>query len=183
MWVIRLICTVICGSALLAAPGASSSAPAPAPSTSETSSAAELRASVLAADERLFELYFNRCEPETMTNSVMAEVEFYHDKAGVIARNAQELVADYTKSCNEKLKEDAWRSRRVLLADSAAVYPVPGFGAIEEGIHEFYERQGEGAERRVGKARFLILWQHTAAGWKPARIFSHAHEAITEHTP
>lgn len=136
-----------------------------------------LTASILAADTELFNLYFNKCDPKMMATVVMPNVEFYHDKAGMIANDVKELVADYEKGCTEKLKPDAWRSRRQLEDSSVQVYSVPGFGAIEEGYHRFFERQGDGPEKLVGRARFVIVWKDDSGKWKPSRILSYAHSA------
>jgi Domain of unknown function (DUF4440) len=136
-----------------------------------------LTASILAADTEFFDLYFNKCEPKKMATVVMPNVEFYHDKAGVIANDVKELVADYEKGCTEKLKPDAWRSRRQLESSSVQVYSVPGFGAIEEGYHRFFERQGDGPDKLVGRAKFAIVWKDDSGTWKPSRILSYAHRA------
>lgn len=139
---------------------------------------AEMTAQILARDAELFDVYFNRCEPDRMRTMVTPDVEFYHDKGGVIARDATALVADYEKSCREKQKPDAWRSRRELVPGSAKIYPVPGFGAIEDGDHRFYERRGEGPEKLVGEAHFTIVWALTPEGWKMSRTLSYAHRAV-----
>jgi hypothetical protein len=140
---------------------------------------AAMRAAVLAADSALFDLFFNGCDAGKMRTLVTENVEFFHDRAGVIARNADAMVGDYEKSCTEKLKPDAWRSRRALDVASARVYPVPGFGAIEEGDHRFFERKGDGPEKLVGVARFVILWQQVGDRWLGARFLSYAHRAAT----
>ena len=136
-----------------------------------------LTVAIAAADANLFDIYFNKCDPAAMAAIIMPNVEFYHDKGGVIASDANGMVADYEKGCTEKLKPDVWRSRSALDRTSLRVYAVPGFGAIEERAHRFFERQGEGREKLVGIARFVILWKLDGDVWKPARIFSYAHEA------
>lgn len=55
-----------------------------------------------------------------------------------------------------------------------------GVGAVEEGRHRFYERQGDGPERLVGQARFSVLWRLEGDGrWRLARAFSIHHEALS----
>jgi len=140
---------------------------------------AALTEAIRARDAELFEVLFERCEPERMRALVTADIEFYHDRDGVV-RSADAFVADYARFCRERQAPDAWRSRRELVAASLNVHPVPGFGAIEDGEHLFYERRGEGPERLVGRARFTQLWQFTADGWRLARVFSYAHAAAGE---
>ncbi len=138
---------------------------------------AALTEAIRARDAEFFHIYFNRCEPAVVRAMITDDFEMYHDKGGVVARSAQPFIDDYTRSCTEKMKPDAWRSRRELVASSLRVDPVPGFGAIEAGEHVFYERKGDGAERKAGTARFTQLWQSTPDGWKLARVFSFAHAA------
>lgn len=137
----------------------------------------DLTKAIAARDTELFDVFFNRCEPDRLRAMVTGDVEFYHDRGGVVAHNADELVADYAKSCHEKEKPDSWRSRRELLASSLQVWPVPGFGAIEEGDHLFYERKGDGPEKLAGEAHFVILWKRDPDGWKMARTLSYGHRA------
>jgi Domain of unknown function (DUF4440) len=66
------------------------------------------------------------------------------------------------------------------VAASLNVHPIPGYGAIEDGEHLFYEWQGSGREQLVGRARFTQLWKLTAGGWQLARVFSYAHAAAGE---
>lgn len=112
--------------------------------------------------------------PDRMRALIAEDFEFYHDKDGLIP-GADAFVAGYAKSCTERLKPDAWRSRRELVVSSLTVDPVPGVGAIETGEHYFYERKGDGPEKRVGHARFAQLWTLTPTGWRLSRVFSYAH--------
>jgi hypothetical protein len=139
-----------------------------------------LYGAILVRDAEFFQTYFLNCNPEKVTAMVTKDIEFYHDKGGVVATNADAFIADYTKSCTEKLKPDTWRSRRELVAGTMRVYPVPGYGAIELGDHVFYERKGEGPEKLVGKAQFTALWKQEDGIWKLARVFSYAHAPAGE---
>ena len=144
------------------------------PATVTLPDAATMRTEIAARDAELFDVLFNRCEPERMRALVMPDLEFYHDRTGVV-RGADRFVADYQRFCTERQAPNAWRSRRALVAESLIVNPVPGYGAIEAGEHLFYERQGEGPERLAGRARFANLWARTSDGWRLSRVFSYAH--------
>lgn len=143
----------------------------------------ELTAQISARDAAVFDVFFNQCQPEKLRALVTPDVEFYHDKGGVVALNAGGLIADYEKSCTARQAPDAWRSRRELVASSLKVDPVPGFGAIEEGDHQFFERQGDGPEKLVGTAHFVILWALTADGWRMKRVLSYGHHAVAPSAP
>lgn len=137
-----------------------------------------LTEAVRARDAALFALVFDACEPEQLRAMVTPDFEMYHDRDGVVATSADAFVSGYARSCAERRAPDAWRSRRELVASTLNVHPVPGFGAIEDGEHIFYERRGNGPERLVGRARFTQLWRLTPTGWRLARVFSYAHRAV-----
>ncbi|MEQ1509685.1 MAG: nuclear transport factor 2 family protein [Sphingopyxis sp.] len=139
---------------------------------------AALTDAIRARDAEFFQVFFDSCEPDTVRAMVTDDFEMYHDRGGVVATNADAFVADYRTSCTARQHPDAWRSRRELVAETLQVYPVPGFGAIEQGDHLFYERRGDGPERMAGRAHFVQLWQLTDDGWKLARVFSYAHVAV-----
>jgi hypothetical protein len=159
---------------LLALAGAQAAAPAVA-----LPDRPELTERIAARDAEFFELFFQGCDPARLRTMMADDIEMYHDKGGFVWRGAEAAVADYSKSCEERKKPDSWRSRRELVRSSLRVDPVPGHGAIEDGVHLFYERRGEGPEKLVGRARFTQLWTLGADGaWRLARIFSFAHEAV-----
>lgn len=137
----------------------------------------QLQQQVLAADAVLFPLVFDRCDPPALRRLVTDDLEFYHDKGGFTANTGDAFVAEEARTCAGWTRPDAWRSRRELVAGTAHVYPVPGFGAIEEGDHRFYERQGSGPEKLAGIAHFVMLWRRDAEGWKLSRVLSYGHRA------
>ena len=141
----------------------------------DPSQAADLKAELLGADRELFSLMFDQCDAPSLSAMVTPDIEFYHDKGGA-SRGRDRFIADYEQGCRARQAPDAWRSRRQLVSDSFQVNPVPGTGAITEGTHLFYERQGDGSETLVGQARFAILWTRREGGpWQMSRAFSIDH--------
>lgn len=139
----------------------------------------ELESAIVERDAELFDIVFARCEPARLRSMVTRDFEMYHDRDGVVARSAGPFIADYAKECTGRTAE-GWRSRRELVRESLVVAPVPGFGAIEDGEHRFYERKGNGPERLAGEAHFTHLWALTKDGWKLARVFSFSHRAASQ---
>lgn len=137
-----------------------------------------LQAAIAKADAEFFEVFFQGCDPDRVAAMLMPDFEMYHDKGGEVARAAAPFVADYKKSCEERKKPDAWRSRRELVAGTMSLHPIAGIGVIEQGDHVFYERKGDGPEKLVGKARFTQLWRLEPDGWKLARVFSYDHAPV-----
>ena len=160
--------------AMLAAAMFASQAAEPGPTLPE---GAALTEAVAARDAEFFELFFLGCDPERLATMLTPDFEMYHDRGGVVATDATSIIDGYRRSCEERRAPDAWRSRRELLRPTLNVHPVPGFGAIEDGEHQFYERRGDGPERLVGHARFTQVWKLAPDGWRLSRVFSYAHRA------
>ena len=139
-----------------------------------------LTEAVRARDAEFFALAFEGCDPERLQTMLTPDFEMYHDRDGVVAGNAAAFVDEYRQSCTARQAPDAWRSRRELVAASLNVHPVPGYGAIEDGDHLFYERRGDGPERLAGRARFTQLWRLSPDGWRLARVFSYGHRAAED---
>ena len=136
-----------------------------------------LAAALTARDAEFFSLVFDGCDPERLAAMLTPDFEMYHDRDGVVARSSEAFVRQYGEDCVARQAPDAWRSRRELVAATLNVHPVPGFGAIEDGEHLFYERHGDAPEHLAGRARFTQLWQLTPDGWRLARVFSYGHRA------
>ncbi|MEQ1547958.1 MAG: nuclear transport factor 2 family protein [Chakrabartia sp.] len=137
-----------------------------------------LTAAIQTADTDLFTLFFQGCDPEKLRAMVSDTLEFYHDKAGLTGTTGAAFVSDYAKNCEARKTPDTWRSRRALVPESLHVDPVPGFGAMEVGEHIFYERQGDGAEKLVGRAGFAMVWKHEEGQWKLHRVLSFGHKPV-----
>ena len=133
---------------------------------------------IKARDAEFFALFFTGCDPARAASMLEPDFEMYHDREGVVATSAGPLIEGYAKSCEDRKKPDAWRSRRELVAGSLKVEPIPGYGAFEEGDHLFYERKGDGPEKLVGKAHFVQVWRLAPDGWRLARVFSYSHQAV-----
>ena len=138
-----------------------------------------LRAQIAARDIEFFDVQFEQCAPERMRALLTDDVEFFHDKGGLV-KGADAFVAMYETMCTQRKAPDAWRSRRKLVEGTLHVDPVPGFGAIQTGEHTFHERQGDGPQKLVGRAKFAIVWQLAADGWRMSRILSYAHGPASE---
>ena len=68
----------------------------------------------------------------------------------------------------------------MLAPATLRVDPIPGYGAIEDGEHYFYEGQGAGPQKRVGYGRFTIVWVLSPDGWRLSRCLSFAHRPAPE---
>ena len=143
-------------------PGAATAQP-----SAEAAAAERLTREVSAASAAMFDA-FNRCDLEAFRSYLTPGIEFYHDKAG-LDTSPDAVVASVKANICGKV-------RRELVAGSVEVHPIPNFGAIEIGVHQFYEvARGAGAGP-VGIAKYVHVWQQTPAGWKVARVISYDHK-------
>jgi len=64
--------------------------------------------------------------------------------------------------------------RRVLVPGTLAVYPIPGYGALETGADQF-------CELRTGNcdffSKFSQLWHYRHGAWLLSIVFSYDHHA------
>ena len=135
----------------------------------------ELARVIAARDAELFDLAFEGCDAARLRTMVTDDLEFYHDKGDLTYRSGDEMAADYAKKCADRAKAGAFRSRRELVPSSMHVDPVPGHGAMQTGEHLFYERQGDGPEKLVGRAKFAHVWRLENGTWKISRVLSYSH--------
>ena len=126
----------------------------------------ELSRTLAALDGALFDS-FNRCDLEKFATFFAEDVEFYHDKGGLTLSR---------KSLVESIKNNiCGKVRREIVADSVEVHPIPGYGAVQMGVHRFYEVSAKQGSGPVGVAKFIHLWQHKDGEWKITRVISYDH--------
>ena len=68
--------------------------------------------------------------------------------------------------------------RRELLKQSLEVYPLPNYGALEVGKHNFYRTLPGQKEKLTTVAKFMNIWQKKNGEWKISRIISYDHKAV-----
>ncbi len=131
------------------------------PATALTSMVREL-------DTQVFDAY-NTCNMKVFAKFFSPTVEFYHDDGGA-SFDLKTVVANTRKFICGKV-------RRELLPETFSVYPIKGYGAIEEGEHRFCEIQTGKCE---GVARFLMIWRQARGRWMLTRVVSYGHRAMTD---
>lgn len=137
-----------------------------------------LTAAIAARDAEFFDVFFEGCDVPRVTAMLTPDFEMYHDKGGLVADGAAGFIAAYAKSCEARKKPDAWRSRRELVPGTMTLHRLENYGVIEQGDHVFYERKGDGPEKKVGKARFAQVWKFDGGSWRLARVLSYDHVKI-----
>jgi hypothetical protein len=152
---------------------AASNAGAATPATSNAADSANgdhLFGTISKLDTEFFDAFNNCSSPDQLkkhASYLNPNVEFYHDKGGVTWTRQDYIEKTHKNVCGN--------FRRVLTAGSLQVFPIEGYGAIEEGHHTFC---GIKSGQCFGEAKFLIVWHQSSDGWEITRIFSYGHQAI-----
>lgn len=138
-----------------------------AQSSRSTAPPDELFRTIASLDTALFDSY-NSCDLQKFKTFFTDDVEFYHDQGGLTV-GAQTL----TEQVNNNI---CGKARRELVAGTLQVYPMHGYGAVETGVHRFYQ-PGKGNEP-TGEAKFIHLWQKKDGAWKITRVISYDHVSL-----
>ena len=129
----------------------------------------ELLRTIASLDSALFaSASYDRCDLEKFKTFFTDDVEFYHDQGGLTV--GSQAVAEQVK------KNICGIVRRELVAGTLKVYPMHGYGAVEIGVHRFY--QPKKGNEPTGEAKFIHLWQKKDGAWKIARVISYDHLAL-----
>lgn len=126
----------------------------------------ELSRTLASLDGALFDS-FNRCDLVKFAAFFADDVEFYHDKGG-LTPSREKLVESVRNNICGKV-------RREVVAGSVEVHPIPGYGAVQMGVHRFYDSKAGEGSAPVGVAKFIHLWQHKDGAWKITRVISYDH--------
>ena len=124
-------------------------------------------------DQIVFEAY-NDCNLSVFKTFFAEDMEFYHDKSGLISSREKMLSALEATLFNNS----ECRTRRELIKDSLEVYPLDNFGAIEIGAHYYYRSTLGKPERCVEVAKFTHIWKKTDNVWKITRVMSYDHRPV-----
>ena len=126
-------------------------------------------------DSLIFERGFNNCELNAFVDLLSEDLEFYHDKGGITNSKAA-FVAQYKRGvCGNP----NYTARRELLEGSLEVFPLYDgdklYGALQKGIHRFFEGPAGKPEVPGSTARFTHLWLMEDGKWRLKRVLSYDH--------
>lgn len=121
----------------------------------------ELFEAIATMDRIYFDAY-NRCDLEKQADIYAEDIEFYHDKGGLMTSKQDLMKALEENICGKVTRE--------LVEGSIEVYPIKDYGAVEIGYHKFFNNQEPDAPSLPSK--FVILWSKQTDGWKIAKVIS-----------
>jgi hypothetical protein len=113
-------------------------------------------------DSVLFGAY-NICDLPSMADCFSKDIEFYHDKGGLMT-NKDSIMAATKKNICGKVK-------RVLVEGSIEVYPIKDYGAVEMGQHYFINNQ-EPPNNHPSIGKFVHTWRNENGEWRLTRVIS-----------
>ena len=116
----------------------------------------------IAKMDSIFFHAYNNCDMATQDSIYADNIEFFHDRSGL--DTSKQRVLQNTK------KYICGKVRRELIKGSIEVSPLPGYGAVEVGMHMFYNNQEKDAIPRP--SRFIIIWKQEQSAWKIAKVIS-----------
>lgn len=129
--------------------------------SAHTSDEKDLYNTITALDSVFFTAY-NNCDLDTQAELISEDLEFYHDQGGLNTSKSDLLVAMEKNICGKVSRE--------LVEGSIEVSEIPGFGAVQMGMHKFYNNQEPDAISKPSK--FVTLWKKTDQSWQMTRIIS-----------
>lgn len=116
---------------------------------------------IMDLDKTYFTAY-NDCDMKTQSEFYDDDIEFYHDMGG-LATDKAELLKSIEKNICGKVT-------RTLIEESVEVHPIKDFGAVQIGMHKFYNNQEPNAISKPTK--FIIIWKKTDSKWLMSRVIS-----------
>jgi len=146
-------------------------------SQAQVSQDSELYTTLKTNDSLLFNVGFNTCDLSQFENLLAGDLEFYHDKSGITNSMSQFMEVMNTGICNPS---NTFKARRELIEESLKVFPLYDngvlYGAIQEGEHRFFEKNGKQPEKAGSVAKFTHLWILENNHWKLKRVLSYDHQ-------
>lgn len=121
----------------------------------------ELMNTIVRLDSLFFTAY-NNCDLETQAVLIAEDLEFYHDKGGLSTSKSGLIEALKNNICGKVTRE--------LVKGSIEVSPIPGYGAVQLGMHKFYNNQEPDAESKP--SRFVNIWKQDGDSWQMTRVIS-----------
>lgn len=122
---------------------------------------ATLLETITQLDSAFFTAY-NNCDLATQEALIAEDIEFYHDQGGLSTSKTEIMSAIEKNICG--------KVRRELVKGSIEVSEIPGYGAVEIGLHKFYNNQEPNAVSKP--SRFVTLWKKNGETWQMTRIIS-----------
>jgi len=121
----------------------------------------KLHDEIVAMDDAFFTAY-NTCDLETAASLISEDIEFFHDMGGLNTSKVQLMNAQKENICGKVTRE--------LIEGSIEVSPIPGYGAVQIGLHQFHNKLEPDAMPKP--SRFVTIWGKENDKWIIKRVIS-----------
>lgn len=125
-------------------------------------------------DSIFFEKCFNQCDLEYLSTAIHKDLLFFHDQGGIQSRNdfLQNVKNNICSNPNQK-------PIRKVEENSLEVFPLYNngqlYGAIQNGIHDFYIREANKPDKHTSRAKFTHVWLLDNGNWLLKEVLSYDH--------
>lgn len=116
----------------------------------------------IAALDSIYFTAYNKCDLKTQAALYSDTLEFYHDRGGLDTSKRNVIASIEKYICNKVTRE--------LVKGSIEVHRIPGFGAIEIGLHMFHNKLEPDAKPHP--SQFIMFWQQRGNEWKITKVVS-----------
>ena len=121
----------------------------------------KLYQTVCKLDSIFFQAY-NTCDLAKQEEFYSDSIEFFHDKMGLETSKQKILESAKKNICGKVTRE--------LVKGSIEVSPLPGYGAVELGVHMFHNNQEK--NHTPHQSKFLIIWKNNKDKWTITKVVS-----------
>jgi hypothetical protein len=128
-------------------------------------------------DSILFERGFNQCDLMYLEDHMVDDLRFYHDQSGYQDR---EGFFDNTRKyiCSNSPQKPI----RKVDPQSLEAYPLYNngelYGAIQNGVHDFYLSEAGKEDIWTSNAKFTTVWVIEQDIWKVSEVLSYDHNSV-----
>ena len=145
--------------------------------TAQVETTSELYKTIKEMDSILFENGFNKCLISDIEPFISEDLEFYHDQGGITSSKEEFLMTIRQNICSNQEQKPI----RKLMGNSLEIFPLNAngvlYGAIQNGIHEFFIKETNKEPYLTSTAKFSHLWIKDSDTWKLKRVLSYNHKA------
>lgn len=121
----------------------------------------KLYEAIVSMDKEFFDAY-NDCDLEKQTSIYSDDIEFFHDKGGLMTSKKEIIAGTERNICGKVTRE--------LIKGSIEVYPINNYGAVQIGFHKFHNNQEPDAISIASK--FITMWKNDKGNWKITKVIS-----------
>lgn len=146
----------------------------------------DLDAAIAARDAGLFWAAFEGCDADALADFIGKDFRMVHDLGGLAVPNKDAMIDNSRRQCAARQPggdNEGYSNRRLLTPGSRRVQALGDWGALEEGLHSFYEKRRDGSWELTGGGRYIHVWRWTGDKFELSESISVDHGAALPYPP